>query len=250
MAQLVQDGLYLSRLTEMLEAIEQNEIENIRQAAQAIYESVKKGGVLHVFATGHSHMIADELFYRSGGLAPVNPLLVNEMMVYEGALQSTLFERQIGKANALLDQFDVQKGDCLLLSSNSGINIVSIEAAMYAKSLGLTVICVTSKNASRQLESRHPNGKKLYEVCDIVIDNHAPAGDGLLNIPSNGQPTGSASSFSALFIAQRIVLCVENLYLQDGETPPVFQSANTPGGDEFNLKIIEKYKGRIPALQK
>jgi len=250
MLQLIEDNQYLYRLTAILEAIEQDEMGSIRKAAKPIYKSIKKGGVLHVFATGHSHMVADELFYRAGGLAPVSPLLVNQMMVYEGAMKSTLFEREPGNATALIEQFDVRKGDCMLLSSNSGINIAPIEAAIYARTHGLTTICITSKDASRQLVSRHPNGKRLYEVCDIVLDSHTPMGDGLLHIPSSGQPTGSVSSFSALYIAQRIVLCVENLFLKDGAMPPIFQSANTPGGDEFNPKIIEQYKGRIPALQK
>jgi uncharacterized phosphosugar-binding protein len=88
------------------------------------------------------------------------------------------------------------------------------------------------------------------EVCDIIIDNYAPPGDGLIQIPASGQVTGGASSFSSLFIAQRLVLMVVNHYLQDGLLPPIFQSANTLGGDEHNIAIIKAYQNRIPGLQR
>lgn len=102
-----------------------------------------------------------------------------------------------------------------------GHNTVPVEAALYAKERGCTVVCVTSKKISRTLASRAPEGKRLYEVSDIVIDNHAPRGDGLLTIPGTQQITGGASTFGSLFIAQRIVLKIENLYLAQGRMPPV-----------------------------
>ena len=169
MVEYVKDSEYLPQMYKMLCAIEENEAEAMNRAAQAIYASLQKGGILHVFATGHSHMIADELFYRSGGLAPVNPLLVSDIMVYEGAVHSTLVERQSGVAKRILDKFELRAGDCLLIASNSGINIAAIEAAELAKERGLTVICVTSVKTSRALVSRHPEGKKLYQVGDIII---------------------------------------------------------------------------------
>lgn len=248
MPKTIDDGRYLPLLCGMLEAIEQDEGDAIRRAAEAVYQSLAGGGVLHVFATGHSHMIADELFYRSGGLAPVNPVLCGEMMVYEGATASTLWERAAGNAEKVLAQHDLRAGDCLLLSSNSGINVAAIEAADYARAQGLTTIGITSVAASAQLESRHPSGRRLYEVCDLVIDNHAPAGDGLLAIPGSGEVTGGASTFGSLFIAQRIALAVENHYLEAGQTPPVFRSANLPGGDAHNRALLDRYGSRIPAL--
>ena len=123
-----------------------------------------------------------------------------------------------------------------------------VEAALYAKERGLTVVCVTSKKISRTLASLAPEGKRLYEVSDIVIDNHAPRGDGLLTIPGTQQITGGASTFGSLFIAQRIVLKIENLYLAQGRMPPVLCSANLPGGDEYNTSAVAAYQGRIKAL--
>ena len=232
---LLKDDAYLSKIYTMLEQVEQGEQAGIEAAAQAAYESIRKGGLLHVFSTGHSHMIVEEMFYRSGGLVPVNPILVDELMVHKGAITSTRMERLHGKAEEVLSAAGLQKGDTIIISSNSGINAVPVEAALYAKRQGLTVVAVTSRKVSETLQSRCENGKHLYEVADIVIDNHAPRGDGFF-------------TFSSLFIAQRIVLKIENLYLAKGEMPPVLRSANLPGGDEYNSKVIAQYQARIKAL--
>ncbi len=247
--QLVQDGEYLTKICKMLTAIEKEEHEAIVKAAEAAYHSIRNGGVLHAFSTGHSHMIVEEMFYRSGGLVPINPILREDLMLHSGAITSTQLERKSGIASEILRDAGLRKGDSILLSSNSGINTVPIEAAIYAKEKGLFVISVTSAEAAKNLKSRHPSGKKLCEVSDVVIDNHAPLGDGLLTIPTNGQLTGGASTFGSLFIAQRMVLCIENLYLKDGLCPPVLSSANLPGGDEFNLKLVKQYQSRIKALR-
>ena len=123
-----------------------------------------------------------------------------------------------------------------------------VEAALYAKQKGLTVVCVTSKTISEQLKPRSAIGKHLCDVSDIVIDNHAPFGDGVFTVPGTNQVTGGASTFGSLFIAQRIVLKIENLYLKNGEIPPILRSANIPGGDEFNARAVALYRTRIPAL--
>mgnify|MGYP000011448759 CR=1 FL=1 len=244
----IDDGAYLHKICQMLREIEENEMEAIEQAALAAYNSIKNGGLLHVFSTGHSHMIVEELFYRAGGLIPINPILSSDLMLHEKAITSTLLERMPGKAEQVLKDSNLSPGDTIIISSNSGINIVPVEAAIYAKSKGLTVVCITSRKVSEELEPRHPAGLKLFQVSDIVIDNHAPMGDGLLEVPGSNQLTGGASTFGSLFIGQRIVLKIENMYIAEGKTPPIYMSANLPGGDDYNQKIIDQYKGRIRAL--
>ena len=94
---LLPDGSYLSKIYEMLNRIEQQEQEPMEAAAEAAYHSIKNGGLLHVFSTGHSHMIVEEMFYRSGGLVPINPILSDELMLHTGAITSTQMERKSGK---------------------------------------------------------------------------------------------------------------------------------------------------------
>ena len=171
---LLPDGSYLSKIYEMLNRIEQQEQEPMEAAAEAAYHSIKNGGLLHVFSTGHSHMIVEEMFYRSGGLVPINPILSDDLMLHTGAITSTQMERKSGKAAEVLGKASLQKGDTIIISSNTGINTVPVEAALYAKQKGLTVVCVTSKTISEQLKPRSATGKHLCDVSDIVIDNHAP----------------------------------------------------------------------------
>ena len=245
---LLPDSAYLDKIYAMLAKIEQEEQQNMDAAAEAAYQSIRNGGLLHVFSTGHSHMIVEEMFYRSGGLVPINPILSDDLMLHTGAITSTQMERRSGKAEEVLGNANLKKGDTIIISSNSGINVVPVEAALYAKKMGLTVICVTSCQISKQLEPRSETGKRLCDVGDIVIDNYAPFGDGVFTIPGTAQVTGGASTFSSLFIAQRIVLKIENLFLRSGEMPPILRSANIPGGDEYNKKAVAEYQKRIPAL--
>ena len=116
-------------------------------------------------------MIVEEMFYRSGGLVPINPILSEELMLHTGAITSTQMERRTGKAEEVLSKANLKKGDTIIISSNSGINVVPVEAALYAKKMGLTVICVTSCHISKQLEPRSETGMRLCDVGDIVIDN-------------------------------------------------------------------------------
>lgn len=245
---MINDEEYINKICSLLKTVEQTELSRMTMASKLIYASLEKGGLLHVFSTGHSHMIVEEMFYRAGGLIPVNPILDDSLMLHKGAITSTQNERIAGKATEVLQKAGLKPGDTIIISSNTGINTVPIEAALYAKSQGVSVICVTSLASSTHLESRHKGGRKLYQVSDIVIDNHSPLGDGAMVVPINGQITGGTSTFSSLFIAQRIVLMVENLYLAAGQVPPIFMSANIPGGDEYNEKATYCYKGLIQSL--
>ena len=148
---LLPDGSYLSKIYEMLNRIEQQAQEPMEAAAEAAYHSIQNGGLLHVFSTAHSHMIVEEMFYRSGGLVPINPILSDELMLHTGAITSTQMERKSGKAAEVLGKASLQKGDTIIISSNTGINTVPVEAALYAKQKGLTVVCVTSKTISEML---------------------------------------------------------------------------------------------------
>lgn len=106
---LLPDGSYLSKIYEMLNRIEQQEQEPMEAAAEAAYHSIKNGGLLHVFSTGHSHMIVEEMFYRSGGLVPINPILSDELMLHTGAITSTQMERKSGKAAEVLGKASLQR---------------------------------------------------------------------------------------------------------------------------------------------
>ena len=239
---------FTREVTDLVETINNRQMKNISQVAKIIAKSLQEDGLLHVFSTGHSHMVVEELFYRAGGLVQVNPILETSLMLHEGAVKSTKLERLSGYAAAILAGENVEKGEVIIIASNSGINCVPIEMALLAKEKGLSVVAITSLEASKQLVSRHSSGKKLYEVSDFVIDNCVPKGDAAATIPNTTQSVGALSSIAYTYIAQSLVLNIVNGFIEKGMVPPVYMSANMPGGDVHNNDLINKYKGRIRCL--
>lgn len=237
---------FLDEVKKLLEIVTKEEINNIIKTANLMYQTFKEEKLVHVFATGHSHMFAEELFYRSGGLAQINPILIPELMQHEGAVRSTYLERETARAKKIFDALDLKENEPFIIVSNSGINCVPVEMAELAKANNHPVVVITSVDASKMSKARTLNGKKLYEVSDIVIDNHVPYSDGVFNY--SGTKIGAVSSIIGSFIAQSLVLEVIKLYDDHKEIPPIYQSANTPGGDEHNKKLYEKYQKRIKCL--
>ena len=199
-----------------------------------------------MFATGHSHMLAEELFYRAGGLVTIDPVLRPFLMQHEGAISSTKFERLSGIAKIVYDGLDIKENDPFIVVSNSGINAVPIEFAQIARKNGHKVIVITSVESSKNLKSRTHDNMHLYECGDIVIDNHVPHGDGVIETKYGN--VGAVSSIVSNYIAQSLVLEIVNLYIVNDLVPPIYMSANIEGGDEHNKKIYEEYKQRVKSL--
>ena len=234
------------KVIELLNIVEEQETKNIKESAKVIFNALKEDLVLHVFATGHSHMFCEELFYRAGGLVPINPVLVPALMQHEGAIRSTKLERLSGLAKPIFEGVNKKVGEPFIIVSNSGINSVPVEMAEIAKENGHPVIVITSVASSLATKPRTINNKRLCEVADIVIDNHVPVGDGVLLMSDT--KVGAVSSIISSYIAQSLVLEIVKLYEEATLTPPIYKSANTQGGDEHNKVLYEKYKTRISGL--
>ncbi|MBI3988031.1 MAG: SIS domain-containing protein [candidate division NC10 bacterium] len=232
----------------LLSRIEKTQGEVLDQAAEAIFASLKEGGVLHVFGSGHSHALAEEVFHRAGGLVPVNAILEDFLTPHFPPAMSGKFERLSGVATILLDYYDPRPGEVLMIASNSGINPVPIEMALLGKERGLFVVAVTSFAHSERVPSRHPSGKKLYEVADVVIDNCGKAGDAAVAYPGLSEKVAPTSSLAGIFIMNSLLCRVVERFLASGLMPPVYLSANLPGGEEHNKALEERYRGRIKGL--
>ena len=154
------------------------------------------------------------------------------------------FERDPNVGENLLALFDVQPNDVFIIASNSGVNGSILGVALAAKARGHKVIAVTSLDHTSRVTPKHPSGKRLSEIADIVIDNLAPYGDSTMQL-EGGIGVGAVSSITAAFIAQRITIGVAETMRQRGKTPPVYISANIPGGDEHNRALEDLYGLRI-----
>lgn len=217
------------------------------EVTNLIYETVRNDGIVHMFGSGHSHLAAEDCLYRAGCFAPVNPILPSELILGDGAVMATENERKSGIAEKLLKEYEVCKKDIIIIFSNSGINSVPVEMAMLCKEKGLKVVCITSLLHSKQAFSRNTSEKKLYEICDYVIDNSCEYGDACIQL-ENGTRVAPVSTIMGVFIAQGLFANVARIMINNGETPPVYISANLNNSDGINDRLIQKYKNRVRHL--
>lgn len=226
-----------------LQQVLEHEMPNIQLAADFVTESCKQGGKFYVFGSGHSHMIAEELYLRAGGLALVHGILPAELMLHEMANKSTYLERIEGYSQALVELYRVDEKDTVMVISNSGRNAVPVEMCLAAKEKGAKVIAMTSMQHSSNCTSRHSSGKKMYEIADVTIDNWGEPGDAAFPIEGLDSTIGPTSSITGITIAQALVCQVVDNLVKAGIEPPVFKSSNIDGGDAHNNQMFDKYYG-------
>lgn len=237
---------YYESVKKIIDIVYLHEREKIKRAGVCAADTIEKGGLIHVFGCGHSHMVGEELFYRAGGLAAVDSIFEESAMLHSGARKSSRIERMSGYARLVMEQYSVEKGDCLIICSSSGINSFPIEMAEEAGKHGAVVIGITSSEYFGD-KSRDKEGRHLADLCDFFIDNHVPHGDAVVDV-KGGTKAGPVSSISSFFIANEIILETCEELLKRGIEPPIFKSGNIPGGDEHNERIMKKYAHRIKHL--
>jgi uncharacterized phosphosugar-binding protein len=235
---------YVKRIQEHLTSVVQGQEDAITLASQWLADTIINDKIIHAFGTGHSHMMALELFVRAGGLANVNAMLDSMVMTSEGARRSAEIERIPGLAKIIWDQHTIDKDDVIIVVSNSGRNAMPVEMAMIAREFGIKVIAITSLEQSKKYPSRHHSGKKLYEVADLVIDNRVPSGDGIINI--DGNQTGASSTMSGVFIVNLITCEAMQIASSKGTRLPIYFSQNIDGFS--NEELYARYESRIKHL--
>lgn len=240
---------YIDGLTAILQRIKEEQRDNIERAGLVVADALVAGGIIHAFGTGHSHLVADEAFFRAGGIAAVNPILHERLIFLKGALESTRTEQESGFASRLLAAEGVRSVDAGIVVSNSGRNAAPIEMALEMKALGIKVIAITSLEQSMRSTSRHSSGKRLFEVVDVVIDNCVPQGDAVLELSGLKSRIGPSSTVAGAAIINSIVIEAVSELLRRGETVPVLPSANAEGVSEETLKdLLRGYQSRIRYL--
>lgn len=239
---------YLRRLYDIVERMMGSEGRNIETAAAWIADTLIDGGVVHLFGSGHSHMVAEEVFHRAGSLLPLNPMLDANLTLFSD-VNATLLERTNGYGKVIVGSHDIRAGEVVFVISNSGVNPVPIEVAIEAKARGARTVGITSVSQYRDAPSRSSSGQHLGDVVDLAIDTHVPAGDALIRIEGLDTPVGGVSSAIGIAIINAIVVEAANIMMERDITPPVVPSMNLPGGDERMAKLIEVYGARLPRLR-
>ena len=237
---------YLDRLTGFLEALKTGETAAaIQSATEAVTTAARADRQLFVFGTGHSHMLAEEVLYRAGGLACAVPILSAATMLHEGAVSSSAMERTEGLVAPIIGRYGLGTGDVLMVISNSGVNAAPLEAARLGRAAGATVIALTSLDYSTAAAK---GGTRLADLADIVIDNGIEPGDAITALPGSDLRAGPASTVVGAAILNAIVVEVASALAQDGD-PPVFRSANMDGAKDNNARLVARYRDRNSHLR-
>jgi len=237
---------YFQHAIEAITKVADTQGDSIGKAAQAFADAVENGHSIFAFGASHSFILAEEMVYRTGGLMLVNPIYPHGMNLFVRPLTATSrMERVLGLGKEVLASAPIKAGDVLIIASTSGRNAVAIDMAIAAREQGITTIGITSVDYSANVTSRHPTGKKLLDLCDIVIDNCAPHGDAAVSIPTFPQKVGPLSSVTGCAIVNAIVAETVRLLVDRGVEPPVFISANLDHGDAYNARMLEENKHRI-----
>lgn len=230
---------YFTRANDLLARAWSANAPMIAQITPVIGESIARGGIVHTFGSGHSELIAREIIGRAGGLVCVN-----------GIIDPTagFIENLVGYGTKLVERYDRQyqlrAGETIIVISNSGKNSSPIEVALYAKKKGLTVVGLTALAMSTTYQTVHPDGKRLHEVADFVLDNHGVPGDAIVDVDETTK-AGPTSTFIGCSILNWLMLSVIDWLKAHGHPLPLLRSQNLPGAIERNRELGEKYKGRL-----
>ena len=201
-------------------AVMKQEREPLEQAARLLFEAEKEHHTIYTFGSGHSHMIGQDIYARAGGYAKVYPINEIEMTLATHPTKSTTLERTASYADVLDAIYTIEAGDVLLVTSNSGRNPLVIEYTMRAREKGARIIVITSLSHSKTIASRHESGLRLFELADVILDNHAPYGDATTPI-DEATSMGPVSTLTGCFLAQCVMGRFVELLKEHGmEAPP------------------------------
>src|SRR6478735_5208788 len=222
-------------------------------AIELLTTCITSGGVVQAFGRGHSQAFAMEIAGRAGGLIPTNNVTLRDLALYGSRsadeLSGSSMERDPTVVDELFGLYPVHPADVFVIASNSGVNGSIVGMALAAKQHGHQVIAVTSLQHTAAVTPKHPSGKRLSEIADVVLDNRAPYGDSTIDIAVDGSDEtvriGAVSSLTAAFIAQVLTIVVTERIAASGTLPPVYISANIPEGDAHNNVLEARYGHRI-----
>ena len=244
---------YLDTIKANLDRVKKEQAENIRKAAELMADAVANDRLISVYGGGgHTTLVMGEMFFRAGGFANINPIMETGLSVFNQALKYLELERIENYGSAIMRYYDLQKDDVLIIFHNIGINAATIDAAMEAKKAGAKIIAVSSSYWQNEMPAdhfiRHSNGKNLFDYADVAIDDYNPVGDAAVNVPGCETSIAPISNVVDFTIAHWLEIECVRICVERGIEPPLWSSANVPGGDEKNAAKLKKYRPLVKNL--
>ena len=250
---MLNDFGYIDKAIANIKAVAEKQEANIKAAAKLMADALAADKLINVYAGGgHTTLAMGEMFFRAGGLANINPLMETALSVFNQALKYLELERTENFGASIIRYYDIRKDDLVLIFHNIGINPATIDAAMEIKKRGGKIIAVASSYWQKEMPAdhciRHPNGKNLFDYADVCIDDYNPVGDAIVNLPGLDTPIAPVSNVVDFTIAHLLEIECCRICVERGIVPPVWNSANAPGGDQKNAAYLKKYKPLVKSL--
>jgi uncharacterized phosphosugar-binding protein len=229
---------YCRAARDVLDRVAATQLDAVEHAAHRCAASIGAGGLVHVFGSGHSRMAVEEIWPRYGSYPGFHTIVElsltfhNQVVGANGQRQAMLIEGMPGLARTILRNFRLAANDVMIVFSTSGTNVVPVEMAMAARERGLFTIGVMSVEHCRLAKAKQPDGKKLLDVVDLVLDNCAPPGDAMVEVPGLVTPVGPGSTIGNTVIANALKCRVAELLVEMGQPPLVLTSSLRVGEAE------------------
>jgi uncharacterized phosphosugar-binding protein len=238
-----------------MDDIESTQLDSIQAAAEIMADSIQAERWVHTFGCGHATIPVEEMYPRIGGFVGFHPMVELPLTFFTritgemGIHQFLFLERAEGYGNAIMKSYSFDKRDTLWIFSHTGINNVNIDVALRAKELGLKVIA--SGSASQVGEPRHPSGKTLFELADVVIDTKVPAGDSAVPLKNHVDNVGPVSTMAFVTVVWMTITSVAEILAERGVRLFIHPSHNVPGDTTAHERLDEAlavYKQRIAGV--
>jgi uncharacterized phosphosugar-binding protein len=246
---------YLQHCETLLQKVAQQE-KAIQQAAALFATSIANGRMVHVFGSGHSRIMVEEMWPRYGSFPGFNPIVElsltfhNLVVGANGQRQAMFLENVSGLAAQILRNFDVSSADSALIISSSGCNVVPIEMAELFQEKGIKVVGIISKLHSEASQSKRPDGKKLQDFCEIVLDSGAPVGDAMVHIEQLETPVAPGSTVGSCMIINSIKAEVAALLTAAGMPPKVLTAGALVGAEKAHALFQAAYDEHAHRISK
>jgi len=237
--------LVFKGMLETLQKIQDTQVDNIKEAAKIVSDTIMNDGIIHSFGAGHSNLLAEEISFRAGTIVPVNHMSDVSVSGTVNVVRSTYTERLEGIGQVIYEHVNPDPKDALIVISNSGRNAAPVEIAREAQKKGNKVIALTSVTYSKSQPSRHPSGKLLLDYADVILDNCGVEGDICATHPDMVQGLAPTSTVAGAFILHSVMAQAVYNMKDAGYEPPVFMSGNFDGGMEFNQALLDRYWDRM-----
>ena len=234
---------YLQAMRELQARVVEGQRARLLEVAQRMAETTRRDRRIFLFGTGHSHLIAEEGFYRAGGLANVVPILTEHVMLHHLPSLGSRLERTPGLAELILERYAPQPEEMLFVFSNSGVNQLPVEMALRGRERGLFVVSISSLDYARQAPLS-ALGMRLDQSVDLALDNGGVPGDACLALEGFPWHVAPSSTVVCALLWNGLVAETARLLLESGTEPPVFVSLNVTGAAQHNQALLEKWRPR------